>query len=107
MYCSTLYVYLLLTPPIDHTHYIQAIGCDDGLVSLYQLNFNTVHGLYKERWVCNIQSDYNVKQILTLHISKITLEKNNALFVGSLKRTKACPSGQQLFNLFFMYKFIQ
>ena len=26
-------------------------GCQDGTVTLYQLNFSTVHGLYKDRWV--------------------------------------------------------
>ena len=47
---------------------VQVIGCQDGTIALYQMTFNTVHGLYQDRYamhwvaqwliICLPQSQY-------------------------------------------------
>ena len=32
-----------------YSNFLKIVGCQDGTISMYQLTFNTVHGLYKER----------------------------------------------------------
>ena len=52
--CSALcvHVYLINNVYSECTvHFlIQAVSCQDGTIALYQLTFNTVHGLYKNRY---------------------------------------------------------
>lgn len=51
--------------PRPNSNYV-ALGCQDGTVAYYQLNFSTVHGLYKERYAYRENmTDIIIQHLLT------------------------------------------
>lgn len=70
LWCVRLFTHRFLKQISEPKHCFsllyQALGCQDGTVAYYQLNFSTVHGLYKERYAYRENmTDIIIQHLLT------------------------------------------
>lgn len=71
---------------------VQVMGCQDGTIACYQLNFSTVHGLYKDRYAYRD----NMTDVIVQHL--IT-EGKGALFFARVterdnRETRSAPDSR-------------
>uniref|UniRef100_A0A5S6QUQ4 Intraflagellar transport protein 122 homolog n=2 Tax=Trichuris muris TaxID=70415 RepID=A0A5S6QUQ4_TRIMR len=76
-----------------------AVGCDDGLVVVYQIRFSTVHGLYNDRYVYR----RNVTQVVVQHLisdSKHKIKCNDMVKKVAVYKTKLAVQQSTSISIF-------
>jgi len=68
--CSICYLYInvyaYVTVRLVHACGIQAVGMQDGSVVMYQLAFNTIHGIFRDRYAFReSMTDIVVQHLIT------------------------------------------
>ena len=63
---------------------LQAVGCQDGTIALYQLIFSTVHGLYKDRYAFRD----NMTDVIIQHL--ITDQKGTVYIYYAIQYVHVC-----------------